>query len=56
MDIGSLADCFGYQSFQVGPNTFLGLRICGCNIQVSKSALVVGGEILKAMVGKVIGS
>ncbi|RVX07516.1 hypothetical protein CK203_025219 [Vitis vinifera] len=31
----------------------LGLRICGCNIIVSKSALAVGGENLKEMVGKV---
>ena len=34
----------------------LGLRICGCNILVSKSALVVGGENLKEMVGKVTSS
>ncbi|RVX19781.1 hypothetical protein CK203_005357 [Vitis vinifera] len=37
--------------FKWGPTPFR-LRICGCNIQVSKSALVVGGENLKAMVGK----
>ncbi|RVW83327.1 LINE-1 retrotransposable element ORF2 protein [Vitis vinifera] len=30
----------------------LGSRICGCNIIVSKSALAVGGENLKEMVGK----
>ena len=39
-----------------GTQHLLGLRICGCDIQVSKSALVVGGENLKAMVGKVTGS
>ena len=36
-----------------GAQHLLGLRICGCNIQVSKSALVVGEENLKEMVGKV---
>ncbi|RVW51835.1 putative ribonuclease H protein [Vitis vinifera] len=35
-----------------GVQHLLGLRICGCNIIVSKSALAVGGENLKEMVGK----
>ncbi|RVW67440.1 putative mitochondrial protein [Vitis vinifera] len=39
--------------FKWGPTPFR-LRICGCNIQVSKSALVVGEENLKEMVGKSI--
>ncbi|RVW47466.1 putative ribonuclease H protein [Vitis vinifera] len=37
--------------FKWGPTPFR-LRICGCNIIVSKSALIVGGENLKEMVGK----
>ncbi|RVW41718.1 hypothetical protein CK203_082102 [Vitis vinifera] len=35
-----------------GVQHLLGLRICGCNIIVSKSALAIGGENLKEMVGK----
>ena len=39
-----------------GVQYLLGLRICGCNIIISKSALAVGGENLKEMVGKVTSS
>ena len=39
-----------------GAQHFLDSRICGCNIIVSKSALAVGGENLKEMVGKVTSS
>ncbi|RVW36770.1 Transposon TX1 uncharacterized 149 kDa protein [Vitis vinifera] len=35
-----------------GDQHLLGLRICGCNIIISKRALAVGGENLKEMVGK----
>ena len=39
-----------------GDQHLLGLRICGCNIIISKRALAVGGENLKEMVGKVTSS
>ncbi|RVW73610.1 hypothetical protein CK203_056966 [Vitis vinifera] len=35
-----------------GDQTPFSLRICGCNIIISKRALAVGGENLKEMVGK----
>ena len=41
--------------FKWGPTPFR-FEICGCNIQVSKSALVVGGENLMEMGGKVTSS
>ena len=39
-----------------GDQHLLGSRICGCNIIISKRALVVGGENLKEMDGKATSS
>ncbi|RVW71546.1 Transposon TX1 uncharacterized 149 kDa protein [Vitis vinifera] len=47
MDIRSLADCPWILIRSSGDQHLLGLRICGCNIIISKRALAVGGENLK---------
>ena len=47
---------FFVKSFYLVLKHLLGLRICGCNIIISKRALAVGGENLKEMVGKVASS
>ena len=39
-----------------GAQHLLGLRICGCNVLVSRNALEVGGEVFKEMGGKVTSS
>ena len=39
-----------------GAQHLLSLRICGCNILVSRRALKVGGEVFKEMGGKVTSS
>ena len=37
-----------------GDQLLLGLRTCGCNIQASKIALEVGGEVFRVMARKAI--
>ena len=39
-----------------GAQHLLGLRICGCNILVSRRTLEIGGEVFKEMGGKVTSS